>query len=61
MFLNECGAWDEELVECVKRVCVWLGAAWEETGRVLDVYLRYGGVGGEWAWTKVWKGGVMSV
>ena len=38
------------------------------TGRVLDMCLCFGcggvgGVGGEWvgAWTRVWRGGVMSV
>ena len=35
------------------------------TGEVLDVCLCFGcdGVGGEWAggWTRVWRGGVMSV
>ena len=35
------------------------------TGRVLGVclYLGCGGVGGEWVggWTRVWRGGVMSV
>ena len=33
------------------------------TGGLLDVHLcfAYGGVGGEWALIRVWKGGVMSV
>ena len=26
----ECGAWNEELVDYVRCVCVWLGAAWVE-------------------------------
>ena len=29
------------------------------TEGVLDVCLCFRGVGGEWAWTRVWKGGVM--
>ena len=43
----------EELVKCVRCVCVWLGAAWVDGGRgtggVLDVCLCLGcgGVGGE--------------
>ena len=33
------------------------------TGGVLDVCLCFacGGVGEEWAWTRVWRGGVLSV
>ena len=53
-----CGAWDEELVECVKCVCVCLGAA-----------LGAEGVSGQeervWALPILWEqeqwGGVMYV
>ena len=52
-----CLAWGSVGGECMK------GLGLGFTGGVLDECLCFGcgGVGGEWAWTRVWRGGVVCV